>query len=61
MDQLRANWTRGVPLGPGKPIVITFDNGYESQYTNALPVLKQLGWTGVENIQLLVSPLPRAG
>jgi peptidoglycan/xylan/chitin deacetylase (PgdA/CDA1 family) len=61
MDQLRANWTRGVPLGPGKPIVITFDNGYTSQYTNALPVLKQLGWTGVENMQLLGLPPTQGG
>ena len=56
LDQLDAYWTRGVPLGPGKPIVITFDNGYASQYTNALPVLKRLGWVGVENLQ--VSGLP---
>jgi peptidoglycan/xylan/chitin deacetylase (PgdA/CDA1 family) len=52
LDQLQAYWTRGSPLGPGKPIVITFDNGYASQYTNALPVLKRLGWVGVENIQV---------
>jgi len=52
LDQLEAYWTRGGSLGPGKPIVITFDNGYASQYTNALPVLKQLGWVGVENLQV---------
>lgn len=52
LDQLQAYWTRGVSLGAGKPIVITFDSGYASQYTNALPVLKRLGWAGVENIQV---------
>jgi peptidoglycan/xylan/chitin deacetylase (PgdA/CDA1 family) len=52
LDQLEASWTRGVPLGSGKPIVITFDNGYASQYTNAAPILKRLGWVGVENLQL---------
>jgi peptidoglycan/xylan/chitin deacetylase (PgdA/CDA1 family) len=51
LDQLEAYWTRGVPLPPGKPIVLTFDNGYESHYTNALPVLKQFGWPGNEMIQ----------
>jgi peptidoglycan/xylan/chitin deacetylase (PgdA/CDA1 family) len=52
LDQLEAYWTRGVSLGPGNPIVITFDRGYASQYTDALPVLKQLGWVGVENLQV---------
>jgi peptidoglycan/xylan/chitin deacetylase (PgdA/CDA1 family) len=56
LDQLQAYWTRGEPLSSGKPIVITFDSGYASQYTNALPVLKRLGWVGVVNIQ--VSGLP---
>jgi peptidoglycan/xylan/chitin deacetylase (PgdA/CDA1 family) len=61
MDQLEANWTRGVPLGTGKPIVLSFDNGYESQYTNALPVLRRLGWVGVENIQLSGLPPSEGG
>ena len=41
-----------MPIGPGKPIVLTFDNGYASQYLNAMPVLRRLGWVGDENIQL---------
>ncbi len=52
LDQLEAHWTRGASLGAGKPIVISFDGGYASQYTNALPVLKRLGWVGVENLEL---------
>jgi peptidoglycan/xylan/chitin deacetylase (PgdA/CDA1 family) len=52
MNQLEAYWTRGLSLGPGKPIVLTFDTGYRSQYTNALPVLKQLGWVGTENLRV---------
>ena len=43
LDQLQAYWRRGVPLGAGKPIVLSFDNGYHSQYTQALPVLRRLG------------------
>jgi peptidoglycan/xylan/chitin deacetylase (PgdA/CDA1 family) len=61
LDQIQANWTRGVPLGKGKPIVISFDNGYQSQYTQALPVLRRLGWVGVENIQLSGLPPSQGG
>ncbi len=61
LDQLRANWLRGVPLGPGKPIVLTFDNGYHSQYTAALPVLSRLHWVADENIQLTGLPPSQGG
>ncbi len=61
MDQLEAYWTRGVPLGAGKPIVLTFDNGYASQYKNAMPILKRLGWVGNENIQLSGLPPSQGG
>jgi peptidoglycan/xylan/chitin deacetylase (PgdA/CDA1 family) len=61
LDQLRAYWTRGARLPPGKPIVLTFDNGYRSQYTNALPVLKRLGWVADENIQLSGLPPSQGG
>ncbi len=61
MDQLWANWREGAPLPPGKPIMLTFDNGYQSQYTNALPVLRRLGWVGVENLQLTGLPPSQGG
>ncbi len=52
LDQVQAAWSQGKSLGPGKPIVISFDNGYASQYTNALPVLKRLGWVAVANLEV---------
>jgi peptidoglycan/xylan/chitin deacetylase (PgdA/CDA1 family) len=61
MDQMLANWTHGVKLPPGKPIVVSFDNGYQSQLTNAMPVLRKLGWVGVENIQLTGLPPSQGG
>jgi peptidoglycan/xylan/chitin deacetylase (PgdA/CDA1 family) len=61
LDQLKAYWTRGVPLPPGKPIVLTFDNGYQSQYTNALPVLRRMGWVGNEMMQLSGLPPSQGG
>lgn len=50
LDQVEQYWTKGTPLPAGKPIVVTFDGGFESQYVNALPVLKGLGWLGVVNL-----------
>jgi peptidoglycan/xylan/chitin deacetylase (PgdA/CDA1 family) len=60
MDQVLAVWKNGASL-PSKPIVLSFDNGYQSQYTNALPVLRGVGWVGVENIQLTGLPPSQGG
>ena len=61
LDQVEAFWRRGTPLPAGKPIVLTFDNGYRSQYTQALPVLQRLGWAADENIQLSGLPPSQGG
>jgi peptidoglycan/xylan/chitin deacetylase (PgdA/CDA1 family) len=61
LDQLESNWLRGVQLPAGKPIVLTFDNGYQSQYTQALPVLRRIGWVADENIQLTGLPPSQGG
>lgn len=61
LDQLQAYWTKGAKLPAGKPIVLTFDNGYHSQYTEALPTLRKLGWTADENIQLAGLPPSQGG
>jgi peptidoglycan/xylan/chitin deacetylase (PgdA/CDA1 family) len=37
---------------PRRPVVISFDDGYLSQVTHALPVLRRLGWPGVLNLEL---------
>jgi peptidoglycan/xylan/chitin deacetylase (PgdA/CDA1 family) len=60
-DQLRAYWQHGARLPAGKPIVITFDNGYHSQYAQALPVLRRMGWVANENIQLSGLPPSQGG
>jgi peptidoglycan/xylan/chitin deacetylase (PgdA/CDA1 family) len=61
LDQVEAYWRRGVSLGAGKPIVLSFDNGYQSQYTQALPILRRLDWVGEENIQLTGLPPSQGG
>ncbi len=61
LDQVAAYWSKGVSLGAGKPIVVSFDNGYQSQYSQALPVLRALGWVGDENLQLTGLPPSQGG
>ncbi len=61
LSQLWSHWQQGTPLPHGKPIVLSFDNGYQSQYSNALPVLRRLGWKAIENMQLSGLPPSQGG
>jgi peptidoglycan/xylan/chitin deacetylase (PgdA/CDA1 family) len=51
LAQVDDYWQKGYALPP-KPIVISFDDGYLSDYTHALPVLRGRGWPGVLNLEL---------
>jgi len=46
LKQVFAYWRRAVPLPP-RPIVLSFDDGYLSDYTVALPTLRRHRWPGV--------------
>ena len=50
LQQVFDSW-RGAKKLPSKPIVFSFDDGYLSQVTNALPVLKARRWPGVLNLE----------
>jgi peptidoglycan/xylan/chitin deacetylase (PgdA/CDA1 family) len=39
-------------LLPPKPVVVSFDDGYHSHLTNAMPILRSHGWAGVENLEV---------
>jgi peptidoglycan/xylan/chitin deacetylase (PgdA/CDA1 family) len=40
------NFTKGKFKMPEKPIIFTFDDGYEDVFINAVPILKKYGFTG---------------
>jgi peptidoglycan/xylan/chitin deacetylase (PgdA/CDA1 family) len=55
LDQVRSAWTKGTPL-PRKPVVLSFDDGYRSQFAKAMPVLRRAGWPGELNLQIDLPP-----
>jgi peptidoglycan/xylan/chitin deacetylase (PgdA/CDA1 family) len=50
LSQAWAAW-HGGPALPAKPLVVTFDDGYASQYTVARPELRKLGWPAVLDLE----------
>jgi peptidoglycan/xylan/chitin deacetylase (PgdA/CDA1 family) len=51
LQQVFDHW-RGASRLPAHPIVVSFDDGYLSQYRVALPVLRSHHWPGVLNLEL---------
>jgi peptidoglycan/xylan/chitin deacetylase (PgdA/CDA1 family) len=45
------HWKVGTPL-PARPVVISFDDGYLSQYTRGFKTLRAHGWPAVVNLQV---------
>jgi hypothetical protein len=60
LDRVWNAW-HGEARLPERPIVLSFDNGYRTQYTVARPVLQRLGWVGDENLQLTGLPPLQGG
>jgi peptidoglycan/xylan/chitin deacetylase (PgdA/CDA1 family) len=46
------DYWRGVHGLPRKPVVLTFDDGYHSDFTVALPTLRARRWPGVLNLEV---------
>jgi poly-beta-1,6-N-acetyl-D-glucosamine N-deacetylase len=49
LDQLTVHLRTGLPL-PEKPILLTFDDGYEGHFTHVYPLLKKYGYPAVFSI-----------
>jgi peptidoglycan/xylan/chitin deacetylase (PgdA/CDA1 family) len=51
LDDMWRAW-HGHGALPARPVVFTFDDGYASQFDDALPVLETAGWPGVLNLEV---------
>jgi len=57
LDQVEDAWYEAGEL-PAKPVVVTFDDGYLSQFVAAFPMMQKLGWPGVLDLKAEGSDLP---
>ncbi len=57
LDQVENAWFKGGEL-PSKPVVLSFDDGYLSQYVAAFPALQHFHWPGVLNLVTKGADLP---
>jgi peptidoglycan/xylan/chitin deacetylase (PgdA/CDA1 family) len=51
LQRVYDHWRTGRWL-PRRPVVISFDDGYLSQYTFAFPILRAYRWPGVVNLEV---------
>jgi peptidoglycan/xylan/chitin deacetylase (PgdA/CDA1 family) len=51
LDAVLAHWADDAPL-PRRPVVLTFDDGYATDWRTALPDLRAHGWPGNLNLQV---------
>jgi peptidoglycan/xylan/chitin deacetylase (PgdA/CDA1 family) len=51
LTQLYSAWKRN-GLIPEKPVVVSFDDGYRGDYTDAMPILAKHHWPGVLNLEM---------
>ena len=51
LKQVYDYWLKGTRLPP-RPIVVSFDDGYLSHHTRALPMLRKHKWPGVLNLKV---------
>jgi peptidoglycan/xylan/chitin deacetylase (PgdA/CDA1 family) len=51
LDRVWSAW-QGTGTLPAHPVVLSFDDGYASQYRSGLPALQARGWPGVLNLQV---------
>jgi peptidoglycan/xylan/chitin deacetylase (PgdA/CDA1 family) len=61
LAQVFGAW-RGEGDLPAKPVVLSFDDGYRSDYYNAAPMIGQYGWVGVLSVDWkVIEQDPRLG